>query len=170
MNHHPTTIALVAALLGGAVAGCANPDLAVPYDETPLMTITAQGVQTHECRATPGAAPAWTLVAPEADLFDAEGRRIGHHGAGPFWQHQDGSGFVGTVRARAKAPRPHSIPWLLLATRSLGPEGAFARVSSVQRLNTVGGEPPADGCGPGTLGAHVHMAYRADYVLYVAPL
>jgi hypothetical protein len=65
------------------------------------------------------------------------------------------------------APQPGDIPWLLLAASRKGSEGAFARVSSVQRVNTVGGQPPGDGCGTATLGKRVHMAYRADYVLLV---
>ena len=112
-----------------------------------------------------GAAPAWAFVAPAADLFDAGGRRIGTHGAGPFWQHEDGSRIIGTVKSRADAPRADAIPWLLLTARSQGTEGVFARVSSVQRVNTVGGQPPADGCNATALGKRVQIAYRADYVL-----
>lgn len=169
MTMSPST--LIALCLAGALTGCASTTdttkIAAPAGEIPRMTLAAQGVQIHECRAAPGAAPTWVFVAPEADLFDADGRRIGHHGAGPTWQHEDGSGFVGTLRARMDAPRPGAIPWLLLSTKAQGPDGAFARVSSVQRVNTVGGQAPADGCGPATLGQRAHMAYRADYVLYM---
>lgn len=158
------------ALLGLAagLVGCATaPRFDVPAGEVPLTTVAAQGVQVYECRADPAAAPAWVFVAPEADLFDGAGRRIGRHGAGPTWQHADGSGFVGTVRERAPAPQADAIPWLLLSARSQGPDGAFARVSSVQRIHTVGGLAPADGCSAATLGARVGIAYRADYALYV---
>lgn len=164
----PATLTLAAALLVGAAGGCTLPAIQAPAGEVPLMMLAAHGVQIHECRAVPGAAPTWAFVAPEADLFDAGGRRVGRHGAGPFWQHEDGSRIVGMVRARADAPRPGDIPWLLLAARRDGPDGAFARVTSVQRLNTVGGQAPADGCGAATLGTRVHMAYRADYALFVA--
>lgn len=165
--NNKSTIAIVAALLAGAAVNCAAQDINAPAGEIPLMTVGAHGVQIYECRAVPAAAPAWTFVAPEADLFDADGRRIGTHGAGPFWQHEDGSRIVGTVRARLDSPQPRAIPWLLLATRAQGPDGLFSRVSSVQRLNTVGGQPPADGCDSATLGKRSHMAYRADYMLYV---
>ena len=163
---HLSTFTLATALLGAAVTGCAVPDLEPPAGETALMTVFAHGVQIHECRAAPGATPVWTFVAPEADLFDANGRRIGRHGAGPVWRHDDGSGFVGTVRSRVESPRPRAIAWLLLAAHPQGPDGAFARVSSVQRLNTVGGQPPGFGCDTDTLGTRVRMAYRADYVLH----
>ena len=160
-------IALITALLGGALTGCAVPGVEAPSGETPLMTVAAHGVQIYECRAAPGAAPAWAFVAPEAELFDANGRRIGHHGAGPVWTHDDGSGFAGTVRSRADAPQAGAIPWLLLSARAQGPNGVVSRVSSVQRVNTVGGIAPGKGCDSATLGQRAKMAYRADYVLYV---
>ena len=158
---------LPAALLAAAVSGCAVPSIEPPTTEVPLMTVAAHGVQIYACRAAPGAAPSWSFVAPEAELFDADGRRIGHHGAGPLWLHEDGSGFAGTVRASVQSPRPRAIPWLLLTARPQGQQGTFARVSSVQRLATVGGQAPHFGCSPATLGTQVRMAYRADYVLYV---
>lgn len=154
-----------------ALAGCASTPSAIepPAGEKPLMTVVAHGVQIYECRAAAGGAPAWTFVAPEADLFDPTGRRIGRHGAGPAWQHADGSGFSGTVRARADAPQAGAIAWLLLSARPQGPGGAFSRVSHVQRVNTVAGQAPADGCSAAALGTRVHMAYRADYRLYAPP-
>jgi hypothetical protein len=161
-------LALIAAALAAAVTGCASPAALTPTGEVPLMTLAAHGVQIYECRAAQGAAPAWAFVAPDADLFDASGRRIGKHGAGPFWQHEDGSRVVGAVHSRMDSPRPGAIPWLLLTAKNDGPAGAFARVSSVQRLDTVGGQAPADGCGAAALGKRVHIAYRADYVLHVA--
>ena len=159
-------VPLAAVALGGMLAGCNVPDIDPPAGEVPIMTIVAHGVQIHECRASSAEPPAWTLVAPEADLFDLYGRRIGHHGAGPSWHHEDGSGFVGTVRARLTSPAPRSVPWLLLSASPRSAEGKFSRVSSVQRLNTVGGLPPVAGCSTSTLGQRVHMAYRAHYVLH----
>lgn len=162
-----STIALLGALLACTMTKAVAQDIKPPAGEIPLMTVAAHGVQIYECRATAGAAPAWTFVAPEADLFDASGRRIGTHGAGPFWQHEDGSRFTGTVRARADAPQPKAIPWLLLSATKQGSDGVFSRVSSVQRLNTVDGQPPAAGCDSTALGKRAQMQYRADYVLYV---
>jgi Protein of unknown function (DUF3455) len=163
-----TLLALMTTLAGATAVGCATSDIAAPVGEVPVMTVAAHGVQIHECRAAPGAVPAWAFVEPEADLFDTNGRRIGRHGAGPFWEHEDGSRFVGTVRSRMEAPRAGAVPWLLITAHQQGPAiGALARVTSVQRVNTVGGQPPADGCGTATLSRRVHMAYRADYVLFV---
>jgi hypothetical protein len=156
------------ALLGAMlVAGCAATGIAVPAGQVQVMTVAAHGVQIHECRAQPGHPAAWAFVAPDADLFDADGRRIGHHGAGPTWQHEDGSGFAGAVRASVPSPDPTAIAWLLLSATPQAAPGAFSRVAAVQRVNTVGGKPPTFGCDTSTLGRRVHMAYRADYVLHV---
>lgn len=168
MNESYSNISLLfATVLGGVLAGCATPRMEPPPGGAPLITLAAHGVQTYECRAAAGATPAWAFVGPEADLFDPGGLRIGRHGAGPSWQHEDGSGFTGTVRSRMESPRPGAIPWLLLDARGNGRPGSFANVSAVQRINTVGGVAPEGGCSPRTLGTKVHMAYRADYVLYV---
>ncbi|WP_326535723.1 DUF3455 domain-containing protein [Pseudorhodoferax sp.] len=158
---------VLAAGLAATLAGCASRPSAidVPAAEKLLMTVAALGVQTYECRATAGGAPAWTFVAPQAELFDSAGRRIGQHRAGPSWQHEDGSGFTGTVRARMDAPQPGAIPWLLLAAQPQGPAGVFSRVRHVQRVDTVAGQAPADGCSAAALGTRVHMAYRANYRL-----
>lgn len=162
-----STITLLVALLAATITQATAQDIKAPAGEIPLMTVAAHGVQIYECRAASGGNPAWAFVAPEADLFDAEGNRIGKHGAGPFWQHEDGSRFTGTLRAKVDAPQPKAIPWLLLSARAQGPEGTFSRVSSVQRLNTADGLPPANGCDSSALGKRAQMQYRADYVLFV---
>jgi Protein of unknown function (DUF3455) len=130
-----------------------------------LMAVAARGVQIYECRGT-AAASAWAFVAPEAALFDDTRRAVGSHGAGPFWQARDGSGIVGTLKARADAPVADAIPWLLLDARSTGPAGEFSNVTSIRRLHTVGGTAPGSGCGPATLGATARVPYAADYYFY----
>ncbi len=72
----------------------------------------------------------WAFVAPEAELLDARGAIAGTHYAGPHWESRDGSKIVGSVTARADAPRADAIPWLLLSTRSVGGPGRFANVTA----------------------------------------
>lgn len=153
-----------------ALAACASPPAAMPAalrpaaDESHAMTVAAKGVQIYECRASaPNAAPAWAFVAPEAELYDSHGRAIGRHGAGPYWQASDGSRIVGAVKARADAPVPGAIPWLLLSAQANGPQGRLSRVTSVQRVNTVGGIAPAAGCSRDNTGATARVTYTADY-------
>ncbi len=137
--------------------------------ETRKIVVAARGVQIYECRALKdGAGFEWTFVAPEAELFDANTRPIGHHGAGPFWQARDGSRVVGTMQARADAPVPGAVPWLLMTAKSVGPAGTFSDVTSVQRVNTAGGVAPVAECGAGMKGATVRVPYTADYVFYSA--
>ncbi|MFO1304877.1 MAG: DUF3455 domain-containing protein [Burkholderiales bacterium] len=161
-------------VMGLALAGCAGTQVLMvpailepPGRERLAMTVHADGVQVYECRARKdGAGFEWTFVAPEATLTDTAGKRTGIHGAGPYWQWNDGSRVIGTVKARADAPAPGAIPWLLLSTTNGGPEGALSKVSSIQRVNTEGGVAPADGCGPGTRSALARVAYSADYRMF----
>ena len=69
------------------------------------------------------------------------------------------------MKARADAPQADAIPWLLLATKSDGAQGAFSRITSVQRVNTVGGVAPKTGCAQSSLGTVVRIPYTADYYL-----
>ncbi len=169
-----------AVLLSACAASVLNPAppsvvvpeaLRPPAGETLVRTLAADGVQIYECRAKAGDANAaeWVFVAPEAQLVDGHGTLVGHHYAGPTWEAGDGSKVVGTVRAKLDAPEAGAIPWLLLATRSTGKPGLFAKVTSIQRVATHGGAMPATGCSPATLGEKARVPYKAEYVQY-APL
>lgn len=163
----------IPALLSAAVlaAGCAIrvPPHLQPAGETVSFTLGAIGVQVYDCRAKAGAPGQheWAFVAPEADLFDSSGKRAGRHYAGPHWEAADGSKVLATVRQRADAPRPDTIPWLLLSARPAdGPRGVFSPVTSIQRLNTVGGGAPRSGCTQATAGTQARVYYTADYVFF----
>src|SRR5262245_19000498 len=104
-------MAILAVLI---VAGCASqqpvavPDRLKPgANESLTMIVPAKGVQIYECRPRKDQAGEyeWAFVAPEADLFDTRGNRIGRHYAGPHWESNDGSKVVGAVKDRADAPR-----------------------------------------------------------------
>jgi len=132
------------------------------------MILAAKGVQIYECRAkkdSPG--HEWAFVAPEAELFDAHGTKVGKHYAGPHWEGNDGSKVVGAVKERADAPTAGAVPWLLLTAKSDGPAGSFSKVSAVQRLNTVGGVAPSGGCSGANAGTTARIAYTADYYFFV---
>lgn len=132
-----------------------------------LLTWAARGVQIYECRKAGAGASAWVFVAPEAELLDARGQRVGRHGAGPYWAADDGSRIVGKLLARADAPGNDAIAWLLLSTQSSGGPGLLSRVSHVQRIHTEGGMAPRTGCDAAHLGQQAHVPYRADYRLFV---
>lgn len=168
---------VVAVLLAGCAAlpGTAPgpapdvPDKLKPGPNEKLaLVVPARGVQVYECRLKASAVGyEWALVAPEAELLDAKGRRIGRHYVGPHWEANDGSRIAGTVKERADAPAAGAIPWLLLAARSVGAEGAFSRVSSIQRIHTVGGvAPPASACTASRAGTPARVPYTADYYFF----
>jgi hypothetical protein len=127
--------------------------------ESLALIAPAKGVQIYECRADK-----WVFVAPEAELFDAGGKAIGKHYAGPIWESADGSKVVGAMKSRADAPVGDAIPWLLLSTKSVGGEGAFSKVTSIQRVSTAGGVAPKGVCTEA--GKQVGVYYTADYYFF----
>ena len=161
------------------VGGCASPERStvnVPdklkpgANESLAMIVPAKGVQIYECRARKDQAGAyeWAFVAPEAELFDARGNRIGRHYGGPHWEANDGSKVLGAVKERADAPVADAIPWLLLSAKSVGPEGSFSKVTSIQRVNTVGGVAPKSACSQAAAGTPARISYTADYYFFTA--
>jgi hypothetical protein len=156
----------VAIALPILIAGCAStvpvPDSLKPGTQEKLaLVVPAKGVQIYECRDAK-----WAFVAPEAELFDRAGKKIGRHYAGPHWEAADGSRIVGAVKERADAPVPGAIPWLLLSTKSAGQEGAFSKVTSIQRVATTGGVAPAGSCTQP--GSQARVAYTADYYFFIS--
>jgi hypothetical protein len=153
-----------------ALAGPAEPDVpsTIAVDEGHKLFLTAHaiGVQIYSCTAT-AAGPAWSFVAPRADLFGANGKLLGTHDAGPTWRARDGSFVVGRVLDRA--PVAGSIPWLLLEDASTGvgeDGGRLAETAYIQRIATTGGLAPAGGCTSATVGAIAEVPYTADYTFW----
>ena len=147
----------------------AAPAHLIPTGERQVERLSARGLQTYECRATPGDASraAWVYVASSLELLDANDKPAGRHTyPPPVWEAPDGSKFVGTQKARADAPEAGAAPWLLVSTRSTGPEGRFAKITSLQRLNTKGGVAPASGCDMKTIGNKEQVPLRADLILF----
>ena len=141
-----------------------------PADQVVSLEALATGVQIYECAAGRDEPTRfeWAFKAPEADLFDRSGRKIGRHYAGPTWESSDGSTVVGEVKARDPGPDPNAIPWLLLAAKSNTGSGVFTPVKSIQRLQTVGGKAPSEPCGQANARQVVRVPYKASYVFYVA--
>jgi Protein of unknown function (DUF3455) len=172
----------VAALAGCApfLAGCASAPalapIAIPDNlnvaPTQVLSLEAKatGVQIYQCAVAKADATQfeWHFVAPQADLFDQDGQKIGKHYAGPTWESTDGSKVVGTVQAQNKGPDANAIPWLLLSAKSTSGIGALGLTQSIQRLQTVGGNAPADGCDQARLGQETRVPYQAVYRFYTA--
>ena len=138
--------------------------------DTPSFAANAKGVQIYECRAKKDDATQyeWVLKAPEADLFDGRGKKIGRHYGGPTWESSDGSKVVGEVKGSEPSTDANAIPWLLLGAKQHEGNGVFSRVNSVQRLETVGGKAPAGGCDQPSMGKELRVPYSAVYYFYVS--
>jgi len=145
-------------------------NLKVPATETLSVVAQADGVQIYECDAskTDPKLFEWAFKAPEAELFNNAGNKIGKHYAGPTWESDDGSKVVGEVKARDDGPDTTAIPWLLLRAKSVEGNGTFAKTQSIQRVKTVSGKAPADGCSQAQRGNVARVAYRATYNFYVS--
>jgi len=133
--------------------------LAAP-SETAVVTWHAEGAQVYECKAGPDGKLAWAFREPIATLL-SDGKTVGRHYAGPNWEHMDGSAVVAKAAGNAPAPDGKSIPWLKLEVTSSRGSGMLSGVTTVQRINTVGGRHEG-ACEKA--GAFHSAPYAADYV------
>lgn len=145
-------------------------NLKVPATQVLSLEAHAAGVQIYECSAskTEPVRFEWVFKAPEADLLDSGGKNIGKHYAGPTWESNDGSRVTGEVKARDNGPDATAIPWLLLSAKATSGKGVFSQTLSIQRLLTVGGKAPAEGCDQTQSGKEARIPYRARYYFFDA--
>jgi len=132
----PLTIIVAAAMPNTALAEV-PPALAAP-GESAVVTLHAEGAQVYECKAGNDGKLAWAFREPIATLL-LDGKTVGRHYAGPNWEHVDGSAVVGKVVANAPGKTASDIPWLKLEVTAHRGSGTLSGVTTVQRINTVGG-------------------------------
>ena len=137
-----------------------------PAGERVLLQVHAKGDQIYTCEGD-GSQFTWRLKAPEAKLFDKDGKPFGKHLAGPSWEANDGSRVTGKAVASASLD-PDSIPWLLVNIISHDGSGVLSPATNIQRLNTKGGKAPASGCDASRVGQEVRVPYSADYLFYAS--
>jgi hypothetical protein len=158
---------LLTVLANGQTA--APPDLPekikAPPGENVVLQVHASGSQIYACRQADNKF-SWILAGPEAQLHDRQGAVVGLHFAGPTWKYKDGSEVTGKVVAKVDAPDPDSIPWLLLTATDHSGDGLLSRVSSIQRIHTKAGLPPAADCNSFRLNTESKTSYTADYYFY----
>jgi hypothetical protein len=136
-----------------------------PAKEQLFLEVHAKGDQVYGCKSD-GAQFTWTLKAPDAQLFDNNGKAFGKHFAGPSWEANDGSRVTGKAIASAPSPDADSIPWLLVNILSHEGSGVLSRATTIQRINTKGGKAPTSGCDASHVGGEVRVPYSADYLFY----
>lgn len=162
------TCAMVAAILigtGAFAAGADEPAITPPQGSALLLEVIADGVQIYTCDAKDGGF-GWSFRAPEANLFDQQGRQVGTHFGGPTWKIGDGSAVVGEVIAKANAPEPDAIQWLLLRTKSHQGSGTLSTAAYIRRTDTQGGAAPRTGCDASHLSEQARMRYSAIYQFF----
>ena len=134
-----------------------------PDTVQPVLKLQGRGVQVFRCEPRANSY-AWVFRLPEADLVDASGKPVIRHGANFSFEHTDGSRLLGTVVDFDDAPDANNLRWLLLSARSFG-QGALTGVTYVQRVNTIGGMPPAR-CDASQQNRLLRVDFSADFVFY----
>jgi hypothetical protein len=153
-------------LVLGTLPAIAEEAAVNPPPNAPLLIdAQADGVQIYACEPT-DKGQEWVFKAPEANLFDAEGRQIGIHFAGPGWKLTDGSQVTASAIAKVDAPVPGAVPWLLLEVKTKQGSGRLAAVSMIRRADTKGGAAPTTGCDASHVGEQVRMRYSATYQFF----
>lgn len=170
MRHRPTLAAvLLAALPAAAISEPAglDPRMRASGDELPAFMLSGNGVYIYQCRAS-FANPnvyEWGFVGPDATLYDGSASVARHATVGLYESLRDASSISGVVRGTQPAGAAN-LPWVMMRAQPLSEDGMFAGVTTIQRVNTDGGAPPAAGCDSGNVGAEARVAYRADYYFY----
>lgn len=136
-----------------------------PGEEVVLLA-HASGSQIYTCQSGTNGQFIWTLKGPDAELKNENGKVIGSHFAGPAWKLTDGSEVVGKASAHADSEDPNSVPWLLLIAVGHSGNGLLTNVTTIQRIHTHGGKPPAQGCDESHRDAETKSSYTADYYFY----
>jgi hypothetical protein len=158
------SIALSLAALGLplSLARAEIPEAIAAPGQTLVAIAHAQGAQVYECKADASGKLAWTFREPVATLM-IDGKTVGRHYAGPTWEMADGGAVVGKAAARAPGMTARDIPLLKLEVVSQRGSGQLAGVTTIQRLNTIGGaaEGPCEHAG-----AFLSVPYSADYAFY----
>src|SRR5713226_5851314 len=129
-------LAAAGAVLSFCVAAQEVPQqIQPPANEQLLLRVHAKGDQVYTCKGDREQFT-WTLKAPDAQLFDKDGKPFGKHFAGPSWEANDGSRVTGKAVANVPSPDADSIPWLLVNVISHDGtgEGALATALPVTRL------------------------------------
>lgn len=149
-----------------------------PKTDKLAFYLTATGFQVYDCKkdpSDPNGPNKWILREPVADLFNAQGKKVGTHGKGPVWRSilpNDASEVTGILvdgkpKGKTDSPSAGAIPWLLLDAKAQG-KGLFAGVTKIQRLETNGGRAPEGCCDASGCCKEVRVPYTATYYFYVS--
>jgi hypothetical protein len=147
-------------MMSAAAASAAElPEAVAAPDALAVMEVHAEGAQIYECKGDAGGGLSWQFREPIALLIQ-DGRTIGKHYAGLTWAIKD-SMIVAKAVGRAPGASAKDIPWVKLEVTERHGGWPLSDVTTVQRINTVGGNLEGACQKVGDLRAE---AYSADYV------
>ena len=160
-----STATLAFMVLSGSLAGATAaetplPDAIAAPGETVVLSVHAEGAQVYECKAGTDGKLGWLFREPIATLM-ADGKTVGRHYAGPNWEDVDGSAVTAKAAGNAPGATASDIAWLKLEVIAHRGSGVLTGVTTVQRINTMGGQL-AGACDKA--GATKSAPYAADYV------
>jgi hypothetical protein len=169
------TVALLTPFLA-STSFFASPVASIPDNIRPAskeklsLTLIGKGMQIYQCKATEDKASEfeWDLKAPDANLFDHLGNKVGTHYDGPVWESNDGSKVWGKIKAKSNANKPNAVSLLLLSAEKTEGNGVFSTVTSIQRIDTVGGKTSTQNCNSTAVGQKIRIPYTATYNFYTA--
>jgi hypothetical protein len=160
------------------------PALAAPAGARLVAVTEAAGTQNYMCLPS-GEGVAWVHLGPQATLFGSRDEQVMTHflSGNPLegdlpratWQDSRDTSTVWAVAIASYTGsdyvQPGAIPWLLLRVvgAQYGPAWGdrLIRTTYIQRVNTVGGVAPADGCASGSdVGRRAFVPYTTAYVFY----
>lgn len=164
--------------------------LGVEPGNVPFLVGHADGTQNYFCAPCDPTKPNcplgvnFTLFTPQATLFDDQGGQLTTHFFSPnpdengviraTWQDSRDTSRAFAKAVKAAIVREDSIAWVLLNVKDTGTQigstgDRLTKTTFIQRVNTIGGNPPATGClSQQDLGHQAFVHYRADYFFYKA--
>ena len=159
------TATLALMVLSGSLAGATAAETPLPAaiaapGETVVLSVHAEGAQVYECKAGSDGKLGWAFREPIATLM-ADGKTVGRHYAGPNWEDADGSAVTGKAIGNAPGATANDIAWLKLEVTAHRGSGILSPVTTVQRINTMGGQLTGS-CDK--QGATKSAPYSAEYV------
>jgi hypothetical protein len=153
-----------AALLANTVA-TVTPSRAFESAPAPgeflAATLHAEGAQVYHCKPDCEGKLVWQFREPVAILL-LNGKTAGRHFAGPSWEMIDGRVASAKVTAQAAGVTQDDIPLLLLEVTASRGQGLLSGITTIHRLNTIGGMAQGPCVSVGRLKS---VPYSADYVL-----
>lgn len=103
-----------------------------------VAKVHAEGVQVYECKMGTNSLLSWQFREPLATLIEGE-QTVGRHFVGPSWEFEDGTSIKGKVVSQSPGATSEDIPDLELDVIEHHGNGALAKATIVERLETRGG-------------------------------